>query len=43
VRFEVATAADYPGANYDLGAMFDALHDMGRPARRSCAISSCGA
>jgi SAM-dependent methyltransferase len=32
VRFEVATAMDYPGTNYDLVAMFDALHDMGNPA-----------
>jgi 2-polyprenyl-3-methyl-5-hydroxy-6-metoxy-1,4-benzoquinol methylase len=32
VRFEVATAKDYPGTNYDLVAMFDALHDMGDPA-----------
>jgi SAM-dependent methyltransferase len=32
VRFEVATAIDYPGTNYDLVAMFDALHDMGDPA-----------
>ncbi len=32
VRFEVATATDYPGTNYDLVAMFDALHDMGNPA-----------
>jgi SAM-dependent methyltransferase len=32
VRFQVATATDYPGTNYDLVAMFDALHDMGDPA-----------
>jgi hypothetical protein len=32
VRFEVATATDYPGTNYDMVAMFDALHDMGDPA-----------
>jgi 2-polyprenyl-3-methyl-5-hydroxy-6-metoxy-1,4-benzoquinol methylase len=32
VRFEVATATDYPGTDYDLVAMFDALHDMGNPA-----------
>jgi SAM-dependent methyltransferase len=30
-RFEVATAKDYPGADYDLVAIFDALHDMGDP------------
>jgi 2-polyprenyl-3-methyl-5-hydroxy-6-metoxy-1,4-benzoquinol methylase len=32
VRFEVATATSYPGTNYDVVAMFDALHDMGDPA-----------
>ncbi len=31
VRFEVATATDYPGTGYDLVAVFDALHDMGDP------------
>jgi SAM-dependent methyltransferase len=30
-RFEVATATAYPGAGYDLVAIFDALHDMGDP------------
>ncbi len=30
-RFEVATAKDYPGADYDLVAFFDCLHDMGDP------------
>jgi 2-polyprenyl-3-methyl-5-hydroxy-6-metoxy-1,4-benzoquinol methylase len=30
-RFEVATAADYPG-RYDLITFFDCLHDMGDPA-----------
>jgi SAM-dependent methyltransferase len=30
VRFEVATAKDYPGS-YDLVTIFDALHDMGDP------------
>lgn len=29
--FEVATAKAYPGENYDLVAIFDALHDMGDP------------
>jgi len=29
--FEVAGAADFPGAGYDLVACFDALHDMGDP------------
>jgi len=31
VRFEVATAADFPGEGYDLVAHFDCLHDMGDP------------
>jgi 2-polyprenyl-3-methyl-5-hydroxy-6-metoxy-1,4-benzoquinol methylase len=31
VRFEVATAAAYPGTDYDLVCCFDALHDMGDP------------
>jgi SAM-dependent methyltransferase len=30
-RFQVATADAYPGAGYDLVAVFDALHDMGDP------------
>lgn len=32
VRFEVATAKDFPGKDYDLVTCFDALHDMGDPA-----------
>jgi SAM-dependent methyltransferase len=31
VRFEVASAAEYSGVDYDLVAMFDCLHDMGDP------------
>jgi SAM-dependent methyltransferase len=31
VRFEVASAKEYPGAGYDLVCMFDCLHDMGDP------------
>jgi SAM-dependent methyltransferase len=31
VRFEVAPAAAYSGAGYDLVTMFDCLHDMGDP------------
>lgn len=31
VRFEAATAKDFPGRGYDLVAMFDCLHDMGDP------------
>jgi SAM-dependent methyltransferase len=30
-RFEVADAKSYPGADYDLVACFDCLHDMGDP------------
>ncbi|MEW5757340.1 MAG: class I SAM-dependent methyltransferase [Pseudomonadota bacterium] len=32
IRFEVATAKDYPGHDYDLVTFFDCLHDMGDPA-----------
>jgi SAM-dependent methyltransferase len=31
VTFEVAGAGDYPGNDYDLVCIFDALHDMGDP------------
>lgn len=31
VRFEVATATDFPGDGYDLVAHFDCLHDLGDP------------
>ena len=31
VRFEVAPAAEFPGAGYDLVTAFDCLHDMGDP------------
>ena len=31
VRFEVASAKDFPGENYDLICFFDCLHDMGDP------------
>jgi SAM-dependent methyltransferase len=37
-RFEVATASAYPGAGYDLVAVFDALHDMGDPVRAAAHI-----
>jgi 2-polyprenyl-3-methyl-5-hydroxy-6-metoxy-1,4-benzoquinol methylase len=30
-RFEVASAAEYPGTGYDLVTTFDCLHDMGDP------------
>jgi SAM-dependent methyltransferase len=31
VRFEVASAKDFPGAGYDLITLFDCLHDLGDP------------
>lgn len=31
VEFHVATAKDFPGRDYDLVTIFDALHDMGDP------------
>ena len=31
VRFEVASAQDFPGSGYAMVAMFDCLHDMGDP------------
>jgi SAM-dependent methyltransferase len=31
VTFEVATAKDYPGRDYDLICFFDCLHDLGDP------------
>jgi SAM-dependent methyltransferase len=31
VRFEVARAQDFPGGDFDLVTLFDALHDMGDP------------
>jgi SAM-dependent methyltransferase len=34
-NFEVASAKDFPGRNYDLVTVFDALHDMGDPVGAS--------
>lgn len=31
VKFETASAQDFPGQNYDFACIFDALHDMGDP------------
>jgi SAM-dependent methyltransferase len=31
VRFEIATAKEFPGSEYDLVTFFDCLHDMGDP------------
>ncbi|HEY5070503.1 MAG TPA: class I SAM-dependent methyltransferase [Caulobacteraceae bacterium] len=35
VTFEVASAADFPGASYGFVTIFDALHDMGDPVGAS--------
>ncbi|MFT3863363.1 MAG: class I SAM-dependent methyltransferase [Solirubrobacterales bacterium] len=35
IDFEVATAKDFPGDDYDLVAVFDCLHDMGDPVGAS--------
>ena len=40
VRFEVASAQDFPGSGYDLVTMFDCLHDMGDPAGASAHVRS---
>ena len=32
VKFEVASASDFPGTDYDFVTFFDCLHDMGDPA-----------
>ena len=38
VRFEVANAADYPGGDFDLVTIFDALHDLGDPIGASAHV-----
>jgi len=38
VYFQVASAQDYPGEDYDLACIFDALHDMGDPVGASAHI-----
>jgi SAM-dependent methyltransferase len=38
VRFEVASAKEFPGRGYDLVAMFDCLHDMGDPVGASAHV-----
>jgi ubiquinone/menaquinone biosynthesis C-methylase UbiE len=40
VRFEVATAKDYPGSGYDLVTFFDCLHDMGDPVGAASHVRS---
>ncbi len=38
VRFEVASAAEFPGTDYGLVCVFDALHDMGDPTSAAAHI-----
>jgi 2-polyprenyl-3-methyl-5-hydroxy-6-metoxy-1,4-benzoquinol methylase len=40
VSFVLATATDFPGADYDLVACFDSLHDMGDPTAAARHIRS---
>jgi len=40
VKFEVASAKDFPGRDYDLVCIFDALHDMGDPVGAAAHIRS---
>jgi SAM-dependent methyltransferase len=40
VRFETARAQDFPGTDYDLVAIFDALHDMGDPVGAAAHVRS---
>ena len=38
VRFDVATAKDFPGRDHDLITVFDCLHDMGDPVGASAHV-----
>jgi SAM-dependent methyltransferase len=40
VRFEIASATDFPGTGYDLIACFDSLHDLGDPAAAAAHVRS---
>jgi 2-polyprenyl-3-methyl-5-hydroxy-6-metoxy-1,4-benzoquinol methylase len=40
IIFEVATAKNYPGRDYDFVTFFDCLHDMGDPAGASAHVYS---
>lgn len=40
VAFEVASAADFPGGDYDLVTMFDCLHELGDPVAAAHHIRS---
>jgi SAM-dependent methyltransferase len=41
ITFEVASAQDFPGSDYDLICIFDALHDMGDPLAAARHIREC--
>lgn len=38
IKFEPATAKDFPGSDYDLVCMFDCLHEMGDPVSASAYV-----
>jgi SAM-dependent methyltransferase len=40
IRFEIATAKNYPGTDYDFVTCFDCLHDMGDPVGASAHVLS---
>jgi 2-polyprenyl-3-methyl-5-hydroxy-6-metoxy-1,4-benzoquinol methylase len=40
LHFEVASAKDFPGEDYDLVAVFDCLHDMGDPVGAASHVRS---
>jgi 2-polyprenyl-3-methyl-5-hydroxy-6-metoxy-1,4-benzoquinol methylase len=40
IRFEVASAKNYPGTDYDFVTFFDCLHDMGDPVGASAHVRS---
>jgi SAM-dependent methyltransferase len=40
ITFEVASAKDFPGKDYDLVTFFDCLHDMGDPVGASAHVHS---
>jgi len=40
VRFEVSSAKNYPGGDYDLVTVFDCLHDMGDPVGAAAHIQA---
>jgi len=40
VRFEIASATNFPGDGYDLVACFDSLHDLGDPAAAAAHVRS---